>query len=461
MNSAFAHSSAMQCLLMGITFATTFINMYLITKLIKAVYYEPIDVKRSSVLTMLTGALLVSGWTYGVYLIGGRISMPPAVYHAVGTVNPLFSLLYYYIGVKAMGLPASHSVRLMGHVNLYYMLNTAIRRLASVAFFAHNPAWPHNYLIDIVNELVSLGIVILMFEAVLLYQRRTGFYISLSDKASPNIRRDVLLYVMRVTFSYELAVTVLLVLKEQVMANVLLAVIYALLLALDIQIDVRKAMRARLENKKAHVNALQSSMEAFSQVKHDFYNILQTYQGYISMGDLDRLKRYHATLVDSTLSAGNSMSLNARMDEQPVLAQLLQSRMDTAQQVGVKMYIDIQSGLGDLYMDIHDLCTVAGNLLDNAIQAAQRSEAKHVFFSLDRKAPEERLITITNSTARPFDYSMLRWPGVSGKPIVPKTGLTQVREVLLRYANYTFHGAYYDKEFSAYLALRPPTAGSS
>lgn len=456
MNVAFAYSGAMQLILTGITFLASFINMYLMTRLIAAVYYEPIGDDRRALAAMLGATLLIDVWIYGIYLLGGRMSFPPAVYYAVGTVNPMFSLLYYHIGVKALGLPASHSVRLMGHVHLYYLLGTAICRLASSLFFQQDPSGPYNYLLDATKQLMTIGILVLMYCAVLMYQRRTGFYISLSDKASPNIRRDVGLYMLRASFAYLLAVIVPLTVQEQVMANALLSMIYALLLALDVQIDVRKAMYMRLENKKVHINALHSSMEAFSQVKHDFYNILQTYQGYISMGDLDQLKRYHATLVDSALPVGNSMALNAQLEAHPVLTPLLRRHMDDALAAGVKMFIDIQPGLSELYMDTADLCLVMDSLLSNAIHAAQRSEARRVFFSLERKGEVERLITITNSTDMVFDNSLVRWPGVSGKPIEPKAGLIQIRDILLSYGNCTFHGAYYDREYTAYLAIRPP-----
>ncbi len=415
----------------------SYVNMLLIAKLISHVYHEPISIKRRLAFAALAGGLSASTWAFGAGLFGS-LPLSNLAHFALSTVNPLLAMAYYYIASRVLHLPAVHSIRMMGHIYLLDMLVIAISRFA--VRILSGPNADHMTLVTL-DKLASLAVLSLVYLCVRIYQRASGFHISLSDKASPNVHRELLLYMIRTSFAYIVAVVVPLCLANPLTVQRLLIIIFALLLLLDIQIDLRRAMALRLENKKAHINALTAAMEEFSQVKHDFFNILQTYQGYISMGDLDQLKRYHATLANYTLKADNRMALTARAEEHPQLVQLLTKRAELAEHRGVRLYIDIQVDLQHLLLAPEELCKVAALLLDNAIDEASQSPMRHVFFSIEAKPHDERLLTVSHSTTSPNEHS---------------PALIHVRHILAKHTNCAFHTAYYDSEFSTYLGICPP-----
>ena len=128
-------------------------------------------------------------------------------------------------------------------------------------------------------------------------------------------------------------------------------------------------------------------------MRHDLRNHAQTMRAYLDLNQLEELKKYLRDLgqsfeqVDNVLRTGNVMAdaiLNSKLS--------LAEAKGTA--VKVKAVVPAASSIPDV-----SLCTILGNLLDNAMEACMRIEDKRERFIRVYIAPMkgQLYVNVTNS----------------------------------------------------------------
>lgn len=197
---------------------------------------------------------------------------------------------------------------------------------------------------------------------------------------------------------------------------------------------------------------LEKTVAEFRAVKHDFYNALHTYEGYLELGDLEALRRYHRSLFDATLRAGDALELSSKLSENPPLVSLLLDKTATAERSGVNMTVSLECDVSDLPIAELDCTRVIACLLDNAIEAAEQTKPRRVSVRAVGGAGGERIITVKNSAQKPPE-DMLS-PGVSDKPEHEGIGLDNIRCIMDKYPRCGFDIGYCDGEMTAVIRLR-------
>lgn len=125
-----------------------------------------------------------------------------------------------------------------------------------------------------------------------------------------------------------------------------------------------------------HYDEVQNMYREMRGWRHDFRSYLQVIKAYAGKGDLAALMEYleqldkSLTLVDPVVKTGNSMA-----------DAILNSKISLARSKGIPVRADADISMA-LTTPPVELCTVIGNLFDNAIEA-----------SLELP-PEERLIRV-------------------------------------------------------------------
>ncbi len=100
--------------------------------------------------------------------------------------------------------------------------------------------------------------------------------------------------------------------------------------------------------------------------RHDYRTHIQVLKSYTDKGDLEAIARYLDELetdlytVDTVIKTGN-----------PMTDAILNSKIALANDRGIKVEIDAQIPVL-LSISAVDLCTVLGNLFDNAIEASEK-----------------------------------------------------------------------------------------
>jgi len=269
-------------------------------------------------------------------------------------------------------------------------------------------------------------------------------------------KKEILLFFLRASFAFVVRFTLPLILEEQALAFALALLILILFIIICVFIDTTASYRHTISNHEVHISALFKGIEELRGIKHDFNNILHTYSGYLELKEYERLKRYHASLVSATSHAGSAMELAQKMQENPAVVTLLISKFEYAESKNVNLRVSLRCGLDNLYIDNMDITRILASLLDNAIEAADGSEQRKVFVTMESKSKNSKLIIITNSTVSVVEPNTL-YTGRTTKPGHEGLGLSVIRKTLAKYGNCTFQMKYYNKEFSTYVELKETT----
>lgn len=200
----------------------------------------------------------------------------------------------------------------------------------------------------------------------------------------------------------------------------------------------------REESDAAYYQALQERSERQRILVHDIKNHLCVINRLAEEADADGIVAYLGKFMD-TLEPGE----HGRMCGNPILNILLLRYRQECHRRNVSFFCDVQDG-GLRSMEQPSITTLFSNLLSNALEAAEYSEAKVVELSV-REAPDQgiTIISVVNSCDRPPErdssggfFTRKRTNGIHG------VGLKSIARVVDRHGGIST--AYYspeDKQF--------------
>jgi two-component system CitB family sensor kinase len=125
--------------------------------------------------------------------------------------------------------------------------------------------------------------------------------------------------------------------------------------------------RTELEGLLRELDSVDALTDALRAQQHEFSNRMHTIAGLIELGDHDAAARY--ALDVSGQSAGIAEAIRERV-EAPEIAALLLAKTTVAAERGVELALSDDSRLPEASTDTNIVLTIAGNLIDNAIDAA-------------------------------------------------------------------------------------------
>jgi two-component system, CitB family, sensor kinase len=125
--------------------------------------------------------------------------------------------------------------------------------------------------------------------------------------------------------------------------------------------------RTELEGLLRELDSVDAMTNALRAQQHEFSNRMHTVAGLIELGDHDQAARYALDVSGAT--SGLADAIRERI-ERPELAAMLLAKTTIASERGVELALSQDSRLEDPGNDAATLLTIAGNLIDNAIDAA-------------------------------------------------------------------------------------------
>ncbi len=444
-----------QVMLPILAFFLSFATMYFNANIITELYNEQTAVRRKLLFALITGPGFSVFPIYLAYLLGGSVKLNPAVYLIFRNVNPVFALLYCVLSLKILKLTLIRSFRLMNISFLTLIVQKNLSMFVGAAFFGQPDSISYDIYKDFSLQFVSLILLVIVHYMIIIFIRRGKYILKITDSLFANYAKETAVYVLRSSSVYLVCILLPLYMPEKALAYFLIVVLTTLAIIICILSDIKKSLEVELDNISAHISSSGEAIENFRAVKHDFYNILQTYGGYLTLGNLESLKKYHSQLVGMTSAAGSALELSQRVEENPVLFSLLINKSAYAEKLNVHLNITLPPKLPNLHIEMIDLCRALACLLDNAIESAAESLIHKVQFTLTEKAKSSALIIISNYTKEAVDTTEILKKGTSSKYGHTGIGLGTVRKTLGKYGNCGFHVNYYDNEFVSYIELKP------
>lgn len=452
---AFAYTTTMQIILFFMSCLTTCLFFWFATTIILTVYGDNVSIRRRIAFVFFAGIVPNQFWTYGIFVLGGFSPFSPQIYALVTIPNPFFALLYYYIGVKTFQVCSYRSIRLMRHIYLYWMITKLLLQLVGQAFFAQ-PGGPYNYLLDVTALGVCAVINTIIYLILIARIRKSRYCIRLTDSAHPR----ALWYELTISFLQASAVYAFVIIMRNLLPVGLtyyVAVEIALVLFLHAMIfwHEKAILEVEMKNRDAYIRTLMSSIDRFDNIQQDFNQVLQAYDGYLSVDNLQGLKDCHEQMTGTTLMAGDELDLNRHLSQNPALVALLVKKFEQAKSNEVTLRMMIQCSLDEFYLRQKDLCRVLENLLDNAIAAAALSSFKRVSLSMEQKRDGSKLIVVSNSTKEAMEAGAIALTRFTTKESHLGLSLSEVRRIVGTYPQCSLQFSCYNQEFSVYIEILP------
>lgn len=155
---------------------------------------------------------------------------------------------------------------------------------------------------------------------------------------------------------------------------------------------------AELEKEQLYNQTLGLLYDNIRGFKHDFNNIVQGIGGYISTNNMDGLKEYYSQILDDCQRVNNLSLLSPEVINNPAIYSLLASKYHTANELGIKVNIEVFMDLQNINMKIYELTRVLGILLDNAIEASKECEEKEITLTIRKDVRANKQLFIIENT---------------------------------------------------------------
>lgn len=177
--------------------------------------------------------------------------------------------------------------------------------------------------------------------------------------------------------------------------------------------------------------------------------------GYVGTNDMEGLKTYYSQLLGDCDKVNNLYTLSPEVINNPAIYSLLTSKYHKADELGIKIHLEVFLNLNELNMKIYEFTRVLGILMDNAIEAAYECEDKIINVEIRKDFKVNRQLLIVENTYKEKDVDLDRIyeKGYSSKPNNTGLGLWEVREIMKKNNNLNLYTTKNDIFFNQQLEM--------
>lgn len=459
----FAFAIETQVILFFINAIVTALSYYWCVSLLLHIIQKKVEFKQKLKFSFMAAILLNILVVYGVSWINGIMTGVGKLHIGkfeilTKNVLPVAYFFLYILGIRILNLSPVKSIMFMRFSYIYYLTCTLCLRIVSLSFALSSRGDPRgwNYLSDILKLVGGTILIYIIYRIILFVLNHYKLDGIFPDNITvKNVSHELIKNFLICCLFYVLVTGIYYHPYFDVLHCVLLLLLLLSYLSIALLFELNQIQQQNLTNRDEHIAALNSSIEEFRGVKHDFNNVLQTYSGYLSLGAYDKLKLYHAKMVNTTLYAEHYLSLSSRLSENPAFFSLFIQKLDYAKKLGITFETGAICNLKENYLDELEFSRIMSVLLDNAIEAAEKTSQKLISFSVQRKLDNSKLFILSNDTNDDVDVEKILQPGFTTKQGHMGQGLAQVRNTLNKYGNATLNFSSYKNTFTAYLELKP------
>lgn len=131
------------------------------------------------------------------------------------------------------------------------------------------------------------------------------------------------------------------------------------------EIETNAKYRAQNLLLKNHLNQMDSILQSAQTQRHEYARHMQTLQALIELNRTEKAQEYLNGVTDRYWS--NDMIYHI---DHPAIAGLINSKNNVAQLNNIDFAVAVKCNLSGIRIPAWDLCSILGNLIDNAIEAS-------------------------------------------------------------------------------------------
>lgn len=219
-----------------------------------------------------------------------------------------------------------------------------------------------------------------------------------------------------------------------------------------------KNKQIQFENLQRYTSNLELLYTEMRGFKHDYINILSTMADYIKNKDIDGLEKH---FNENIFPLSNEMKVRdskfnlLKNIKIPEIKGIISAKLIRAQELNVDVDIDIMEPIEEINMDIIDISRCLGILIDNAIEAAEKTDKPYVMVAIVNRE-KSIIIGVTNSCNKDMpSINKMFQKGFSTKGENRGIGLSNLNEILNKYKETAYlETSIKDNKFTQLLEIR-------
>ena len=200
------------------------------------------------------------------------------------------------------------------------------------------------------------------------------------------------------------------------------------------ELRYQKMKQSQFTNYMVSLEEVNKDMQNF---RHDYLNILTTISGYIMLEDMEQLKGYFnnkIVKVENDTLRKNLILKDLSNLEIIELKGMLTTKLLISTEKNIDLHIEIPEKITIIDMDIIDFSRILGILIDNAIEASEKSQNPQINIAF-LQTSSSCLFVIENNFEGQIDIGMIYRSGFSTKGKDRGYGLKNVLEIKDNYPN--------------------------
>lgn len=187
-----------------------------------------------------------------------------------------------------------------------------------------------------------------------------------------------------------------------------------------------------------HNKTLIGMVDGVRTLKHDYNNIIQSLNGYVSTKQYDKLQD-HINYVLSECNIVNNLSvIDPKIFNEPAIYGIVGSKFFLALEDDIKFDLDIATDISKIQFSMPDLSRILGILLDNAMEATKKCDTPYIRLEMkyDKRKCADVINVINNyDTSITINLEDIYKKGFSTKQVKSGIGLWEVKKLVNKQKN--------------------------
>ena len=228
-------------------------------------------------------------------------------------------------------------------------------------------------------------------------------------------------------YKYNYPISILIVNTVQI-----ILVCFILFNYLKINMEKEKA-ESDLEISELHNKTMIGMVDGVRTLKHDYNNIMQALNGYVSTKQYDKLQEHINKVLDECNIVNNLSVIDQKVFNDPAIYGIVGAKYFIAMEADIKFELDIVTNIKEISFPMPELSRILGIILDNAIEATSKTDNKYMKLEMKYDARKDAdIIKVYNTYDTNIDINLkdIYKKGVSSKKIKSGIGLWEVKKLI-------------------------------
>lgn len=294
---------------------------------------------------------------------------------------------------------------------------------------------------QIILLFVQGALIILLTNLITLFRNKK---IKLNDNLTRITHKEILLFVVLI-ITYTFPQMIILVFTRYSYPSIFLVIntIQFILIFIFLSIYMKKSIEHEktqmdLYTSELHNKTLIGMVDGVRTLKHDYNNIIQALNGYVTTKQYDKLAEHINGVLKECNIVNNLSVIDPKIFNEPAIYGVVGAKYFLANKDNISFDFDVMTNIAKINFSMPDLSRILGILLDNAIEATKKTKKSYIRLEMKfdrRKNADVIRIFNTYDTNIQIDLTKIYEKGFSTKEVKSGIGLWEVKKLINKSKN--------------------------